>query len=330
MKKTNNAFAVVLMTAILAFALTGCDKLMTVMQNLTDAERAQNIVDAYVAGDAETFNSYVEHDSRMVYMMNGVAATNPEAMQKVYQKIHELTKTAEITFTDDSYTDDGYATATIKTVDFTNALNEAMGNAIAEGGDVFADMPGWMMEALNTGGESVELEVKIRTGSNNDLHESHSEEFMQALTGGFYNCIMWEMTTCKMDDDGSQNMYLISNYDAIKISLDEYFLSDEGVEITEEEANKILAQFNHEYADLDGLVSGGQKVEGGMRLYLIVNYDMASSYTLQRLGLTSGGYADYISLSSTISGFVDDGYTCATTDFGSGVMEQKAEEFTEK
>ncbi len=330
MKKQKKLLTMVLVMTAMVLSLTGCDKLMTVLENPTDTERAQRVVDAYVAGDAETFNSYMDADSSLVYMMNGVAATNPEGMQEVYQKLHELTKAAEITYADDSqYPDDGYVTVTIKTVDFTNAMNEAMGNAIAEGGEAFADMSGWMLEALNAGGEPVEVQADIRTMSNNDLDEGHSEDFLKALTGGFYDCITWTMTTCINEADSSQNMYLISNYDAIKISLDEYFLSDEGVAITEEEANMIIAQFASEYEGLDGLASGGFLVEGGLRLYLVTNYDNASSYTLQRLGLTEGGYADYISLSRTKSGFESDGYTCVTTDFGSGVIKEKAEETEE-
>lgn len=324
MKKQKKILTIAVWMVTMVLSLTGCDKLMTVMENPTDTERAQRVIDAYVAGDAETFNSYVEADSNLVYMMNGVAAANPEAMQEVYQKLHELTKSAEITYEDDSqYPDDGYVTVTIKTVDFTNALNEAMENAIAEGGDAFADMPGWMMEALSTGGEPTTVQADIRTMSNNDLDESHSDDFLKALTGGFYNCITWTMTTCVNDSDNSENMYLISNYDAIKISLDEYFMSDEGVEITEEEANLIIAQFTSEYEGLDGLASGGFPVEGGLRLYLVTNYDSASSYTLQRLGLTEGGYADYISLSRTKSGFEADGYICVTSDFGSGVIKEE-------
>lgn len=294
--------------------VTGCS-----LKEKNAAEKVQEIVDAYQNGDFETFKSRIDEDSYMHYMMDGLDDENAEGMVEVYQKLYELTKTAEFTILeeniDTSTINDSDITITIKTVDFTNALNEAMLEAIEESGEAFADMPGWMLEALNTGGEVVEKEVVVSTAVNGSL-EGKNVEFMQALTGGFYDYIPYTMTSCIMEDGGT---YMLARFNAVKISMDDYIYPFDGAEYTDEEVDAVISGFAAQYEDLDGIFAGGNKTDDGIRLYMIVNYDTASSYTLQRLGFVSGSY-DYISLKQSIESLESEGYTCETTDFGSGVL----------
>lgn len=302
----------------MAFPLSGC-----ALKEATALERAQNVVDAYQAGDADAFKSYIEDDNRMNYLMDALDDTGAEGMIEVYQKVYELTKTAEITVTEKENDLSGeYAVVTIKTVDFTNALNDAMLEAASEDGEAFADAPGWMMKALATGGEPVEKEVEIRTKSNNSLYEGYNEEFYEAITGGFYDYIVSTMTTCKLDNEYNDSTYMLANYDKVEVSLDEYVMQFEGEEYTDEEIDGIIQEFTADYEDCDGIVVGGHKVEDGVRLYMFINYDLASFYTLERLDLASSGDTDIISLSASVKGLENDGYTCEKTDFGSGVISE--------
>ena len=319
MKRQKKIVCVAMLTVVMIFCLTGCS-----LKKLTAVEKAQNIITAYQAGDAETFMGFFTDDNRMEFMMNGLDDENAEGMVEVYQKVHELTKVAEFVFAEDN-SDDEYATVTVKTVDYSGALYEAMLEAAEEGEEAFSDVPTWMLKALNEGGEEVEVEVQVRTDSRGDIDVSHSEEFLQALTGGFYDYVAFARTACTTEE-GEESIYMLASYDVVKFSLDNYFFSDEGMELTDEDVNEVIAEFVADYEDLDGIVAGGSRVDGGIRMYMVIDYDLVSDYTLQRLGLASGGYIDYISLSASVNGFEDDGYTCEKTDFGSGAMSNKSDD----
>lgn len=304
------------MIGAMVLPLSGC-----ALKEASALERAQNVVDAYQAGDVDTFKSYIESDNSMNYMMDALNASEAEGMIEVYQKVYELTKTAEITVTEKENDPSGeYAVVTIKTVDFTSALNDAMAEAASENGEAFGDAPAWMMKALSTGGEAVEKEVEIRTKSNNSLYEGYNDEFYEAITGGFYDYIVSTMTTCKSNDEYDESTYMLATYDKVRVSLDEFVMSLEDAEYTEEEVQGIIDEFTADYEDYDGIKVGGVKVENGVRLYMLINYDEASFYTLERLDLASSGNTDTISLSASVKDFESDGYTCEKTDFGSGVM----------
>ncbi len=325
MKKLKKILVMTGITTAMAAMVSGCSLLPK-----SETERTQSIIDAYQTGDIETFQSYVDDDDKLNYLLDAIDDTDAEGMKAVYQKVYELTKDAEftVTKTEESGYENGYATVTIKTVDFSNALYTAMVEAAVESKEAFEDVPTWMMNALNAGGETVEKEVKVRTNSNGTLFDGYNDDFFEVLTGGFYDYIVATMTSCEANNGYGDGTYMLSTYDTVRVSLDEYYLPFENVEYTDDEVNAVIDEFAAEYEAYDGMAAGGQRVDDGVRLYMIIDYDVVSMHTLMSLELVSSGSADYIGLQTTINGFEKDGYTCETTDFGSGVL--TAEESTEE
>lgn len=319
-KKLGKVLLMSTMAATMAFTVSGC----SILKETTDAERAQKVIEAYQTDNAKNFKSYIESDDRMNYLLDGLDDTNAEGMIEVYQKVYELTKSAEfiIQEEDKSENTDGYATVTIKTVDFTKALNEAMSEAVKESGEAFADVPTWMMKALNTGGEEVEKEIKIRTHTNGSLFDGFNDDFFNVVTGEFYDWIATTMTTCTAKDDEKECTYMLSFYDNVKFSLDEYVLSLDGQKLTNKEVKQVVKEFASDYEKYEGIEASGNKVDDGIRLYMLIDYDTVSFYSLKVLGLTSSGSGDRISLSSSIKNLEGEGYTCERTDFGSGVISE--------
>ena len=325
MKKLKKILVMTGITTAMAAMVSGCSLLPK-----SETERTQSIIDAYQTGDIETFQSYVDDDDKLNYLLDAIDDTDAEGMKAVYQKVYELTKDAEftVTKTEESGYENGYATVTIKTVDFSNALYTAMVEAAVESKEAFEDVPTWMMNALNAGGETVEKEVKVRTNSNGTLFDGYNDDFFEVLTGGFYDYIVATMTSCEANNGYGDGTYMLSTYDTVRVSLDEYYLPFENVEYTDDEVNAVIDEFAAEYEAYDGMAAGGQRVDDDVRLYMIIDYDVVSMHTLMSLELVSSGSADYIGLQTTINGFEKDGYTCETTDFGSGVL--TAEESTEE
>ncbi len=321
MRHMRKITAVVLLVAM-TLAMAGCEFLENMTATTTD--QMEKLMAAYTSGDVETVKKGFEEDNKIHYMLDAVGDSDSTGMKGVYQKVYELTSKAEITVVGPSKEqgtiNDEYITIQIKTVDFSEALENSMLAAMEEGGEAFADMPGWMMEALNTGGVPVEKEFDVRIDTLGKIYNSHNEEFYDVLTGGFYDYIAYTMTSCTSDEG---NSYLMSNYDEIIFSYDEYSESVAGYGMTEEDIELYIAAFMLEYEGLDGLAAGGYYEGDVVTLYQIINFKAASSYTLQRLGIVDGGAYDYISLGVTIDGYEEQGMTCETTDFGSGVLKKK-------
>lgn len=325
MKKQKKMLLVTAMAVVVAFTLGGCSQIKSLTMDVT--ERTQQIIEAYRNGDFETFESYVEDGDKLEHMMTAIqgADANAEGVLAVYQKVYEIAKEAEFSAPEESKDKNNgeYATVMVKTVDFSAALEEAMQAAAAEGGEAFADMPAWMMTALETGGEPVEKEVEVRVKSNGELYgDEYNEEFLDILTVGFYDYIMYTMTSCIPSDEGSDTAYMIASYDVVKVTLDEYVQSDEGVEFTDEEVSQMIDELNSEYVNYDGITVGGNKVDGGIRIYMLIDCTKVDMYTLARLGMVSSSNIDYIGLATSVEGFESSGYTCKSDDFGSGALSE--------
>ena len=103
-------------------------------------------------------------------------------------------------------------------------------------------------------------------------------------------------------------------------SLDEYWqsLSDSGM--TAGNVNGVITHFQSKYAGLSGVEAGGDYKETTVRMYLIVDFNNATSNSLQQIGLLSAGNTEVISLETSIKAMEASGFQCEVTDFGVGVQ----------
>lgn len=316
MKKQKSVLLMVALTSAMALMTTGCS-----LMGSDKVERAESVIEAYQTGDLDKFQSYVDDEDSINYLIDAVEVSNADGMQEVYQKVYELTKSAEVTVTataDDASNE--YATVTIETVDIAGAFHEAMAVAAIEGGEAFADVPGWMMDALNGDLDTVEYEVQARTMSNGKLYDGFNDEFFSALTGGFYEYIPATMTTCTSTDGYDDKTYMLAVYDVVTASLDEYNFPFEGVEYTEDEINAVIEEYTSVYAGYDGIEVGGKVEEDRLVIYMYIDYEVVDISDLEALDLVTSGYGSDISLEVSIEGYESDGFECETTDFGSGVL----------
>lgn len=117
---------------------------------------------------------------------------------------------------------------------------------------------------------------------------------------------------------------MVANNDTVHYSTDYYFLSLEGLEYTDADLQELENEISKELVNSDGIQSGILRGDNYLAEYMFINYDEASNFTLSQLGLVdSGNRSAEISLKATVSGFEEEGMTCETTDFGSGVIEKR-------
>ncbi|MDE6618916.1 MAG: hypothetical protein K2K74_00210 [Lachnospiraceae bacterium] len=321
MKIKRKPIITVFASVCLAFFVSGCDVLME------DDAKVQSIVDAYKSADSEAFFKKMESDAvaatGLECYFEAINSNNTEGMNAVYQKVHELTQNVEISCEE---TDSYDMPVTIKTKDASEAIEAAMLEAAAEGPEAFADMPSWLLKGLDN---AVDKEITVTFSTRNPDMKGFSmltnHEFLEALTAGAYPYLGCTMTTC-IDAANDSEYYMVASGDTVHYSTDYYYLSLEGFDLTEEDYQDLEADLSNDLVNDDGIASGILHGDNYIGEYMYINYDDASNYTLNRIGIVdSTDRSATISLKATISGFEAEGMTSDTTDFGSGVIEKRSQ-----
>lgn len=318
MKKWNYAAMACLLPALL---LGGCaEKLgIPVKDDRTDDQIISDFLTAYQANDYESMKPYFDEDNLLSYYFQGQESGG--RMGEVYKRVWELTK--DFTFTAEAVEGKeawGEVTVHLQTHEITSGVPDAMWEAIkaqAENGDdSFADLPGWLADALETG-EPIDEELTVYVSHRSDgdrIDSSACREFYELLTGGFYDYIDMTMTTCTAGSDVYQ---IASQGDSIVGMLQT--MPMEGAEGASEED---IQAYESQYEALSGVTARIKPADdGSLELRFGVDFNRASSTALANMGVISDrltSYGGYLSLYSTVSGFEESGMTCETDDFGSG------------
>ncbi len=324
MRKWNYAVAALVLPAML---LGGCAEQLGLPaeDKRTDDQIISDFLTAYQEGNFEAMEPYFDEDNLLHLFCQG--QENGGEMAEVYKKVWELTK--DFTFTAEAVEGKeawGEVTLHLQTNEIVSGIPGAMWSAIQaqteNGDDSFADLPGWLGDALQTGDPiDEELTVYVSHRSDGDrIDSSACREMYEQLTGGFYDYIDMTMTTCTAEND---SYYVAAQGDSI-VGMVETAVQTEGTEgLTEED----VQAYEDGFQAMTGVAAkAGLREDGSVELRFGVDFDQASSTALANLGVisdrvtSSGGY---LSLWSTVDSFKADGMTCETNDFGSGAAPEE-------
>ena len=324
MRKWNYAVAALVLPAML---LGGCAEQLGLPaeDKRTDDQIISDFLTAYQEGNFEAMEPYFDEDNLLHLFCQG--QENSGEMAEVYKKVWELTK--DFTFTAEAVEGKeawGEVTLHLQTNEIVSGIPGAMWSAIQaqteNGDDSFADLPGWLGDALQTGDPiDEELTVYVSHRSDGDrIDSSACREMYEQLTGGFYDYIDMTMTTCTAEND---SYYVAAQGDSI-VGMVETAVQTEGTEgLTEED----VQAYEDGFQAMTGVAAkAGLREDGSVELRFGVDFDQASSTALANLGVisdrvtSSGGY---LSLWSTVDSFKADGMTCETNDFGSGAAPEE-------
>ena len=142
--------------------------------------------------------------------------------------------------------------------------------------------------------EEAKADYAAKNGGYYLQHRGYPDlEFLNVLTGGFYDYADVTMTVCTYEEEGYSLRYDIAAVGDTIIS----FLKKEGID--------------------ESLVDLSLVEDGMVFTTFGVDFSAANQTDLVNAGIVSGAYdtsfAEYLSLSSTISGFESDGIDCVTT-----------------
>lgn len=205
-------------------------------------------------------------------------------------------------------------------------MEHAIEDQVVNGTDRFTDMPAWLLEGVSNPGDMFEEEFTVHVGCRDGetvLDTNTNRYFLSALCGYYYEYIDITMTTCTGTDD----IYEIAACGDEIVGMIETVRVPYSDGLTKENAGEPIQTYVDSYKGIDGVFGNAVAADEGIITRFGVDFDIASSTTLYNMGVVSGKTSNfsgnYLSLSSTISGFEQSGMVCERNDFGSGVLDEK-------
>ncbi len=212
--------------------------------------------------------------------------------------------------------------------DFRSAINTAMLEALQaqcqNGGDAFADYAGWMSQGIANAEmgeeETVRAMATENSGSYEIDHRGYTDhDFMNLITGGFYDYADFQMAVCTGSmDDVDHTYYIAALGDEVVAYLEEVSEPVQESEMDDETIaglNELYAQSMEQVPGIYmGVYKNGDKISTGIG----IDFQTADQNALVANGLVSGEYqgnmADgWLSLAATIDSFTEAGMTCTVT-----------------
>lgn len=311
----------------LSVGLAGCTSSGSSSKDADASAAMTNFLNAMKSGDGATATNYLEDGNHMAPVFAATSGESIPEMDDVYKKFFQQMSDAtyQVTLEDEKY---GTVKVQSQTKDFATAIQTAMDQAlqtqVTQGGDAFSNFAGWLSTGLDTAtmGEPQELNATI-PGKNGGYYVQHQGypdiEFLNGVTGGFYDYADLTMTVCTSPEGSeySYTYYLASMGDKVIGYLAETEESLASAQISAENFDAVRDQYMALFEGQGGIYTDVQLVDDKLLTTLGIDFSSADSSFLVQYGLISGAYdtsfGDYLSLSSTINGFEKEGLTCVTT-----------------
>jgi len=272
--------------------------------------------------------SYLTEGNPLLHVFPaGEGETVPE-LDEVYRQFCE--KMSGLTFhvADEGAVGNSMVYIAAKQYDFRSAINAAMLEALQtqcqNGGGAFADYAGWMGQGIanaEMGGENTARAMASKTnGSYTIDHRGYSDhDFMNLITGGFYDYADFQMAVCTNSTDGVDHTYYLAALgDEVIACIEEISEIDQTGEFDDETIAGLNEFYTQSAEQTPGIYMGVYK--NGDRIFTCagIDFQTADQNALVASGTVSGEYqgnmADgWLSLSATVSGFEKDGMTCVVT-----------------
>ena len=322
-------FLSLLLIAALCLGLTGCGNLSNLgsKQEKADSvpDAAMDCLNAMKMGDFEKASAYMEAGNELLHVFAAMNGESVPEMDKAYQAFCKQMSELQFTIEEEDERLPGFVYIKVKNRDYGSAIyasmEKALDNQAKNGGDAYTKIGDWLEEGITSAQRGEEEETKADFAAKNHgyylQHGGYPDvEFLNVLTGGFYDFADATMTVCTYEEEGYTLRYDIASIGDNIIS----YLKTEGLDESLVDAS-VVDQYKQEQEELCAMLPGfygSVYTENGM-IYTTVGIDFttADQNTLVQAGIVSGAYntsfGDYLSLSSTISGFEQDGMTCVTT-----------------
>lgn len=319
---------VLLLAGALCLGLAGCGALnlgakQPKVKNGTEA--AQDCFTAMQSKDFERAASYLEEGNELLHVFAAMEGESIPEMDKAYQIFCSQFSDMEFTVGEQVENLPGMLYVSVKNRDYGSSIYEAMIEALEDqavkGGDAYTRVGDWMEKGVKSAQMGAQEEAKADFAAKNGgyylQHRGYPDlEFMNVLTGGFYDYADVTITVCSYEEPGYSLRYDIAAIGDTIIS----FLKKEGLDEALVDSS-LVEQYRREQEERCAMLPGiyGSVLTGNKMVYTTfgVDFSEADQTDLVKAGIVSGAYdtsfAEYLSLSATISDFEKQGISCVTT-----------------
>ncbi len=279
-------------------------------------------------GEFDMARTYLTEGNPLLYVFPAEEGKAVPELDEVYRQFCGKMNGLTFRVADEGAVGNSMVNITAKQYDFRSAINAAMLEAIQtqcqNGGGAFADYAGWMSQGIanaEMGEESTVRAMATKTGGNYEIdHRGYTDhDFMNLITGGFYDYADFQMAVCSNSMDGVDHTYYLAALgDEVIACIEEISETDQTGEMNEEAIAALNEVYRQSMEQVPGICMGVCKNGDRVTTCIGVDFQTADQKALEAGGMVSGAYqgnmADgWLSLSATISGFEKDGMTCAVT-----------------
>jgi len=291
-------------------------------------EAAVNFLTSLKNGEFDMAKTYLAEGNPLLYVFPAEEGGTVPEMDGVYRQFCEKMNGLTFRVADEGAVGNSMVYIAAQQYDFRSAINaamlEAMQTQCQSGGNAFADYAGWMSRGIadaEMGEENTVRAMATKTGSSYEIdHRGYTDhDFMNLITGGFYDYADLQMAVCTNSMDGVDHTYYLAALgDEVIACIEEISETDEAGEMDDETIAGLNEIYKQSAEQADGIYMGVYKNEDRVSMCVGIDFQTADQNALVAGGMVSGEYqgnmADgWLSLSATVSGFEKDGMTCEVT-----------------
>lgn len=294
----------------------------------TAEEAVINFLTNLQKGEFDQAKTYLEEGNPLLTLLPAAEGGEAPELDGVYQQFREKLSGLSFRVGDEGSVGNSMVYITAAQYDFGSAVNDAMLAAMEaqcrDGGTAFKDYAAWMSKGIADAAMGEEGTVRAMASKKSSVYtidyRSYADhDFMNLVTGGFYDYADFQMAVCTGSMDGVEHIYYIAALgDQVIAYVEEISEADADGELDEETVaglNEFYAQFAQQ---TPGLYAGVVKEGSRVITRFGIDFQTADQSALVDAGIVSGNYqgnmADgWLSLAGTVGSFEEAGMTCTIT-----------------
>ena len=328
MKTLHKSMMACILTLALCLGLSGCGGGPKQAAASSAEEATLNFLTNLQNGEFDQAKTYLHEENPLLNVFPAEEGEAAPELDAVYRQFRE--KMTGLTFRvgDEGAVGNSMVYITAKQYNFRSAINTAMLEAIQtqcrEGGRAFADYAGWLSQGIANAEMGEEDTIRAmateKRGSYEIDHRGYTDhDFMNLITGGFYDYADFQMAVGTSSMDGIDHTYYFAALgDQVIACLEEVSEPNEDGALDEETIAALDEFYAQSAEQTPGFYMGVTKDGDRVVTHIGIDFQTADQKTLVNSGIVSGQYqgnmADgWLSLAATVSNFEKDGMTCEVT-----------------
>lgn len=316
------------MTLIVCLALSGCNSGPKQTSANSAEEATINFLTNLQNGEFDMAKTYLHEENPLLYVFPAAEGEETPELDGVYRQFCEKMKGITFRVGDEGAVGNSMVHIAAKQYDFRTAINDAMLEALQDqcqnGGDAFLNYAGWMEQGIanaEMGEEETVRATATKDGSSYEIdHRGYTDhDFMNLITGGFYDYADFQMAVCTGSmDDVDHTYYIAALGDEVIACIEKISEADPEGELDDETIAGLNAFYAQSVEQTPGIYMGVYKDGDRVATCAGVDFQTANQNALVNIGMVSGAYKGNmsngrLSLASTIHSFEESGMTCEVT-----------------